>query len=248
MRQIAILNQKGGVGKTTTVLNLARALTELGYCLALVDGDPQGHLTASLCGPSEMPGLAEMLLTDDQNVTNYLTRVNDLDLLPMGHGLDEIVENGRTAIAKGNLERLKSSLQDKDFLLVDCPPALNWLVRDLLRECEEVMIPVASDFLALQGLSVLLTSLRKLEAELSRKFIYHIVVTRYHQRRRLSNEVLDTVISHFPGQVCQTKIRECVAIAEAPGFSQSVLEYSPNSNGAIDYRALAEDVLRARYD
>lgn len=247
IRRLAVYNQKGGVGKTSTTANLAVALAELGESVVVLDADPQGHLTASLCGPPRRPGLAEAI-RGTRELGELLIDRDGIGVVPCGLDLIDVLESDRDRFSGNDMARLMDFYgRGRTMMLIDCPPALNWIVRRMLLRTPDVLVPVASDYLALQGLADLTLTLRSLEQEAGAPFRQHVVATRFDARRRLSVAVLERLTAHFAGRVAQTVIRECVAIAEAPSFARTVLEYAPSSNGAKDYRALAGDLLNGRY-
>ena len=132
------------------------------------------------------------------------------------------------------------------MVLVDCPPSAGMLGMNALFACTEVIVPVSGDFLALQGLSRMVDIIDAIDEALKRKTQRWLVVTRFHERRRLANEVRETVLKHFSGQVLRTPVRESVALAESPGFGKTIFEYQDKGRGAEDYRALAQDFICGR--
>ncbi|HSG90380.1 MAG TPA: ParA family protein [Pseudomonadales bacterium] len=247
IRRLAVFNQKGGVGKTSTAANLAVAMQRRGRSVVAIDADPQGHLTASLCGPPRRPGLAEAI-DGAADIDALLIDREGISVLPCGIDLVGVIEQGPQSVDGHKVARLLDHFGRRgDLMIIDCPPSVNWIVRRLLERTPDVLVPVAGDYLALQGLADLTVTLRSMEQTAGVAFRHHIVVTRYDRRRRLCTAVLEKLTQHFPGRVARTLIRECVAIAEAPSFATSVIEHAPSSNGAVDYRALAEDLLLGRY-
>ena len=248
MRLFAVINQKGGVGKTTTVANLAYALAERGKQVTVIDLDPQGSLSASLgIDTRNMAGIDEVLM-DQTNITEVMQMAREnLYLIPAGKKLAQVEQLGEGSSAQA--KRLKSAisqLEDQDFVFIDCPPASGFLVISALYAVEEVIIPVASEYLSLHGLSHLMGTFNMFEKSLGKKFKEWVVVTRFHQRRKLAQDVYNSLIEHFPNKVLTTPIRETSALAESPSFGQTIFEYRGGSHGAEDYFSLSADLLEGR--
>jgi chromosome partitioning protein len=249
MRLIAVMNQKGGVGKTTTTLNLAHALTQRGYRVVVVDLDPQGHLGVSLgVVDRRVRGLDRVLLEGvsiDQCMIDVRQR---MQLLPAGIKLGEVehvVGGGakRGWLLKRALEKLNG---DYDYILIDSPPSSGLLSMNGLLAASELVIPVSADYLALQGLSRMFAIIRYIEKALKINHRKHLVLTRFEASRQLGWDVRKTLLSYFPGQVLATVVREAEALAISPGFGKTIFEYRPESVGADDYRSLAEDLVIGR--
>ena len=249
MRMIAIMNQKGGVGKTTTTLNLAHALAQQGKNILAIDLDPQGHLTAGFgAAEKNQAGIADVLL-DSCSMNEVTQKVRDnLYLVPAGERLGEVEHIVTHGAQRGFIlkQALKKRRRGLDFVLIDCPPSSGLLGMNALLAVDEVLIPVSGDFFALQGVSRLINIFSHIETSLNRKFKKWVVLTRFHQRRKLAREVRSKIVSYFPDSVYKTAIRESVALAESPGFGKTIFEYQSSSHGAEDYRALADDVLKQR--
>lgn len=248
MRLVSVVNQKGGVGKTTTVANLSYMLALSGNKVAAIDFDPQGSLTVSLGENSRsLSGMDEVLL-DGVDICNVMHEVRDnLHLVACGPQLaacEQKLEN-TSAVAK-RLRKTLKNLQGYDYVLLDCPPSSGFLVVSALFATEEILIPVAGDYLALHGMSHLMGTLAQFEKSLKLKHKQWIVVTRFHPRRRLSQGVIDNLVEHFPGQVLKTPIRETSALAEGPSFGLTISEYRNKSNGSADYEKLAVDFCKGR--
>ena len=248
VRLVSIVNQKGGVGKTTTVANLGHMLALQGNKVTVIDLDPQGSLTVSL-GMAEqgLPGIGEVLLED--NVIKEVTHEvrDNLKLISCGPRLAELeqMHQGSSEIAN-RLKKTLSKLRSQDYVLLDCPPSSGFLVVSALYATKEIIIPVAGEYLALHGMSHLIGTLSQFEISLKLKHKTWIAITRFHPRRRLAQDVLDNLVTHFPGQVLKTAIRETSALAESPGFGKTVFEYRDGSNGAEDYQNLAIDFAKGR--
>lgn len=249
MRILAILNHKGGVGKTTTCVNLACAYADQGLSILAIDLDPQSHLSVSL-GLKD-PGLSgvDSIFLDHGNTADYIVTIRGkLDLLPAGYRLGEI----ERLAAKGRQQAmlLRDAIgpiqSNYDIILIDCPPTSGLLNFNALYAATEVIIPVSSDFLALHGLSQLLHTLNSAEKFMHKKLLLWIALTRFTKRRRLSHQVREKLIKYFPEQLLATIVRENAPLAECPSFGKSIFEYSKRSNGAKDYAALADDILYRR--
>lgn len=246
-RVLCCLNQKGGVGKTTTSVNVAHALARSGHGVLGIDLDPQGHFAATLGVDGHQPGLDDVLIDGVRLVDRIQVAPNRMGIVPPGARLHEFEQT------QGGQERgwrLRKAIDALDpfpeFILVDCPPSSGLLAMNALLAADELVIPVSCDYLSLEGLAGLMRTLNRVEKGLGVFTRKRIVVTRFNQRRRLPREVLSKLREYFPGQVLQTPIRDNVAIAEAPGFGQTIFEYRPESNGAHDYAALAEDLRLGR--
>ena len=251
MRVIAIINQKGGVGKTTTTMNLAHALAKQGNRVLAIDLDPQANLTVGLgMTQKDQPGIAGVLI-DGMSLreTGHEVREN-LQLIPAGKRLGEfeyILEKGAS---RGFLLQysIKDSADEQDFILIDCPPTSGILGMNALLAANEVIIPVAGDFYSLQGLSRQMQIFDYVETNLNRHTKKWLVMTRYNERRKLARTVRDSVVHYFPNRMLQTPIRETVALAESPSFGKTIFDYRNRNRGADDYRQLAADVLSGRVE
>ena len=246
---ISVINQKGGVGKTTTTLNLSHALAQFEKKVLVIDLDPQAHLSAGYgVFRNEQEGIADVLLGDAElNDVIQVTRDN-VSIVPAGSRLGELEHMTEGGAKRGFLLRdaLKGNVDEFDYVLVDCPPSSGILGMNALLASEEVLVPVSGDFFALQGLSRLMSIFQHIEETLKRKTKKWVVLTRFHERRKLAKEVKGKILSYFPDCVFQTAIRETVALAESPGFGQTIFEYQPKCNGANDYMELAADVIDGR--
>ncbi|MDH3326653.1 MAG: ParA family protein [Gammaproteobacteria bacterium] len=246
MRKIAVISQKGGVGKTTTSMNLAHALALSGKKVLLVDMDPQANLSTSLgIHGSEVKGVAAVLLENEPIASHIAPLKENLDLIPAGGKLGELEFLSDGGSSRGFLleQAIKGLSESYDFLIIDCPPSAGLLGMNAMLAVNELLIPVSSDYLSMQGLSRLLGIVQHIEEKLNRSSKKWIVITRYHRRRRLANEVRNKLLNYFPGRVLDTPIRESVALAESPSYGVSIFDYKKLSFGAQDYLSLARDIV-----
>ena len=245
-RIVAVLNQKGGVGKTTTTVNLAHALAKMGKKVTVVDLDPQSHLGVALGEVwKQRTGIDEVMLGHCGFAEQAIPARENLNLIVAGPRLHEIEQLSEGALHRGDLLRkaISGSVGDAEIVLIDCPPSSGVLVANALFAVEELLIPMTSDYLALQGLSHLMGTIKKFEKALSKKYRLHIVMSRYIASRRLSIDVLNTLKKYFPEQILATPIRETAALAECPSFGKTIFEYRPGWRSAKDFSDLANDFL-----
>lgn len=243
MRKIALLNQKGGVGKTTTAVNLAAALARLDRRVLLIDLDPQSNATISL-------GIAP----HQQKHTIYSVLMGappqPLELQPNLHLLPSNIELAGAEMELTSAIGRESVLRDAlaplagyDFVFVDSPPSLGLLSVNALTYVNQVIIPVQCEFLALHGISLLLRTIELVRKRLNPVLeIAGVVPCMYDARKGLSRETLQEIERYFPDRIYRTRIRTNVRLAEAPSHGKSIFDYAPDSNGAEDYLSLAREV------
>lgn len=243
-RTIAVMNQKGGVGKTTTAANLCHGLALRGRHVIAVDLDPQGHLSASFGHHDPDPGL-DRLMDGNALPDEVLHTVREsLDLVPPGARLNEVDGLKEGGAARGRLLRnALSLLPERDFVIIDCPPSSGLLGMNALLAADELLIPVTGDYLSLSGLSRLMRILRQLEEKTGRPLPARMVMTRFNARRRHAREVREKIQQYFPRQLSGNTIREAAALAECPSFGKSIFEYRPTSISAQEYEALTREYL-----
>jgi chromosome partitioning protein len=243
----AIANQKGGVGKTTTAVNVSACIAEAGYDTLVVDVDPQANATVGLGVPrSHAPGLYEVLAgeaTIEEAVTP--TSVEGLELVPAGAGLAGAnVELPRIAGFEQRLRECLEPLRERyRFLLLDCPPSLGPLTVSALVAADRVIVPVQTEYFALEGLAGLLDTLALVQRELNpRLTIAGMILTMHDSRTRLARDVEREVREHFPDLVFSTVIPRNVRVGEAPSYGLPVTHHDPHSAGAEAYFELAKEV------
>lgn len=248
-RIIAIVNQKGGVGKTTTTINLAAALTLRGKKVLLMDLDPQGNAATGLGVPRSsrditiydvfVDGVALADATMETVVPGLKLVPSHIDLA--GAELEIGDRAGRTTILR---EAIKKEQSQYDYVLIDCPPSLNLLTVNALSAARSVLVPLQCEFFALEGLSQLLQTVEMAKANINPNLVIDgVMLTMYDQRNRLSAQVAADVRKHLGRAVFKTIIPRNVRIAEAPSFGKPVLMYDPDCAGSLAYMKLADEML-----
>lgn len=252
MKIIAVANQKGGVGKTTTSVNLGHALAEKGQRILIVDLDPQGNATSGL-GMQELEGesLYEALLGDESIVDKILpTRIEGLFVVPANLDLAGVeVEIVRMGDHLTRLSKTLSILRDDqtfDFVLLDCPPSLGILMTNALAAADELLTPIQCEYFALEGLVKIVRVVEQVRDSGANDGleIGGIVMTMFNARTNLSAQVVADVRKHFGDKVYKMVVPRSVRLSEAPSFGKSILEYDSSGAGAYAYRALAREFLK----
>ena len=253
-RIIAFANQKGGVGKTTTCVNLSAYLAAMGKKVLMVDLDPQGNATSGvgIDKAGEIKSIynvisGEMLVEDVVKRTN----IEGLDMIPSelnlaGAEIELVQMEFRENMLKNILNRLRNSY---DYITIDCPPSLGLLTVNALTACDSVLIPIQCEFFALEGLSQLMNTIKLVKKHLNANIdVEGVVLTMKDARSNLINEVSNEIRKFFGKKVYDTAIPRNIRLAEAPSHGQTILTYDPRSKGAIAYLELAEEFLKRNND
>lgn len=244
---IAISNHKGGVGKTTSAINIGAGLNKLGKKILLIDLDPQANLSQSLG-----------LIDQERNIYGSLRGEYKLEPIQVLKGLDVIPstldlsgaevelsgEAGREYILRELIEPLRASY---DYILIDSPPSLGLLTINAFTASDEILIPLQAQFLALQGLAKLIEVIDKIKKRLNKELkIGGVIITQYDSRKVLNRDVVATIEAHLKKDVFKTKIRDNIALAEAPARGLDIFRYNSKSSGAEDYLALCKEILKIK--
>ncbi len=243
-------NQKGGVAKTTTAVNLGAYLAQAGRRVLLIDTDPQGNATTSLgANPRALPISLYNVLVDKVPMQQAITLTErvGLDLIPASTDLAGAeVEMARMMARERLLARaLEPLLAAYDYILIDDPPSLGLLTINGLTAAHGVLIPVQCEYLALEGLSMLLSTIQQVREVLNDRLVLSgVLLTMYDSRTNLGQQVVEEVRNYFPDKVFRTIIPRNVRLSEAPSYGQTILSYAPNSLGALAYQALATEFLQ----
>lgn len=249
-RIIAVANQKGGVGKTTTCVNLAASIATAQHRVLMVDLDPQGNATMG-CGVDKYTldrSVCDVLL-GDCDVSAAIVKAEDADLDVLPANSDLTVAEVKLLDKLAREQRLKKALQQVasryDYILIDCPPSLNILTLNALVAADGVLIPIQCEYYALEGLSALLRTIEDVRSTVNESLVVEgLLRTMYDGRNKLGNEVSRQLTDHFGDKVYRTIIPRNIRLAEAPSHGSPALQYDKASRGAVSYLALAGELLR----
>lgn len=249
MKTFAIANQKGGVGKTTTAVNLSAALTEYGKKVLLVDIDPQGNATSGLgIEKSDLEKSIYDVLIDDENINEVVQQTSNmnLDIIPAnislaGAEIELVSAMSRELRLKKAFEKLSKSY---DYCIIDCPPSLSLLTINAFTSADGILIPVQAEYYALEGLSQLINTIDLVKRHLNTSLVIEgVLLTMLDARTNLGSQVSEEVREHFKDQVYDTVILRNIRLGEAPSYGQPITVYDPKSQGAENYSKLAKEVI-----
>jgi chromosome partitioning protein len=247
-RQLAVANQKGGVGKTTTAINLGAGLAELDYRVLIVDLDPQGNATTGVgVNPRNLDTSMYDVMINEVPIENCIEATSFRNLFVAPAALDLAGAEIELVPAFSRELRLRRALEgvegDYDFVLIDCPPSLGLLTVNGLAAAREVLVPIQCEYYALEGLGQMLRNVELVRRSLNPDLdVSTIVLVMYDARTNLADQVVQEVRTHFGDRVCRNIVPRTVRLSEAPSFGQPIMAFDPASRGAIAYRELAREV------
>jgi len=244
---LSISNHKGGVGKTTSAINIGAALNKLGKKVLLIDLDPQANLSQSL-GLANQEKTIYGALKGDYKL-DPITILKGFDIVPStldlsGAEVELSSEPGREYILKELLNNIRDSY---DFVVIDSPPSLGLLTINAFTASDEIIIPLQAQFLAMQGLAKLVEIVEKIKIRLNKSLkVGGVFITQYDGRKILNRDVFETINAHFKSEIFKTKVRDNIALAEAPSQGLDIFRYNAKSKGAEDYLSLAKEILKRK--
>jgi chromosome partitioning protein len=247
-RRFAVANQKGGVGKTTTAINLGAGLAELDYRVLIIDLDPQGNATTGVgVNPRNLETSMYDVIINEVPIENCIEATSFRNLFVAPAALDLAGAEIELVPAFSRELRLRRALEaveeDYDFVLIDCPPSLGLLTVNGLAAAHEVLVPIQCEYYALEGLGQLLRNVELVRRSLNPDLdVSTIVLVMYDARTKLADQVVQEVRTHFGDRVCRNVVPRTVRLSEAPSFGQPIMAFDPTSRGAIAYRELAREV------
>lgn len=254
-KAIAIFNQKGGVGKTTTNINLGASLAQRGKKILMLDIDPQGNTTSGvgIAKKGLTETIYELMVEDNYDVKKAIlpTNIKNLDIIPAsvdlaGAEVELVALEGRERRLKQALDQIKG---DYDYIFIDCPPSLGLLTINSLTAVDSVLIPIQCEFYALEGVSQLVSTIELVKKNFNKKLeIEGVILSMFDGRTNLSVQVVQEVKKYFGNKVYSTVIPRNIRLAEAPSFGMAITEYDPKSKGAEAYSDFAEEFLEWEED
>lgn len=248
---IAIANQKGGVGKTTTSINLSAALAAQGKKVLIIDTDPQGNTTSGFgVEKNELDNTVYELMLNECTIKECILEdvIPNMDMLPTNVNLAAIeIETIDVANKEYILKNEIDWIKDKyDFILIDCPPSLSMLTVNAMTAADSVLVPIQCEYYALEGLSQLIHTINLVKSRLNEDLeMEGVVFTMYDSRTNLSAEVVENVKENLDEHIFETVIPRNIRLAEAPSFGQPITIYDPKSAGSVSYLSLAEEIIKA---
>ncbi len=244
MSVISIANHKGGVGKTTTTVNLAGGLAKAGYKVLMIDMDPQANATTSLGLPKQEQSIYQVLMFQDE-IAKAVMPLSSIDIIPSSihlAGFEKNSEVGKEFILQESLSTLRTQY---DYVLIDCPPSLGALTISALTASDYVVIPLQPEFLSLQGMTEFIKILRTVKTRMNTELeLLGVVVTQFDARKVLHQDILKHAIDKYGDLMFESRIRGNISLAEAQSMGQDIFDYDASSRGAKDYMELTKEIVR----
>ncbi len=247
---VAFLNQKGGVGKTTTCVNMAGYLAQMGKKVLLLDIDPQGNASSNLgIEKDSKPKTIYNVIVDDNTIDEVIvpTKLENLDLIPSdvdlaGAEIELVQMNNREKVVRNILKKV---VNNYDYICIDCPPSLGLITVNALTACDSVLIPIQCEYFALEGLSQLMYTIKLVKKHLNQNIYFEVfLLTMKDNRSNLGQSVAQDITKYFGKKVYKTIIPRNIRLAEAPSFGEPICVYDPKCTGAIAYKTLTEEFLK----